>query len=263
MYTFCDKKRESKAMEMAVRIFGDPADYTRDMFLRGGTENLFLEVDGEDVAAMAFMLPFTLGNKKGHYIYGACTSENRRGQGRMTSLLNETDVRGKARGDEFSFLVPASVSLFEFYRQRGYNKPFYCASEKMSVCGNELAELTELSEREFISKRTELLCRENAMCHGLNAIKMAYYDVMSSSGRVLSDGRNMAVCYPENSGLFIKELIAVDNEKEAIINSILKMYGVDFCTVYGPGGKNQKVKGLIKCYSDIPDTEIYGNLLLD
>ena len=263
MYQFCDEKWFELACQMASRIFGDPLDYTQEMFRRAGAENLLLELQDDEIVSMAFLLPFTLMNHCGHYIYAACTNEKYRGQGRMTALLTQAQAEGRKRGDVFSFLLPASDGLFEFYRDRGYTTPYYCGFELVSGADEPAVALRDVTQDQFFALRKKHLIGTGGLCHGESAAAMAYYDVMDSGGHVLTDGENLAVCYPDRTGVFVKELLTNPTGYARMITGVLQRYGQTACTIQSRNCENQYVMGLLKWIAQMEVDEIYGNLLLD
>lgn len=105
--------------------FGDSDEFIRLYFTckYRPEYNSFREERGQVVAALQ-RLPYRM-NFQGRevpvaYVSGACTSPEHRGRGVMAALLGEVHRRMKADGQLFSLLIPASESLFGYYRRFGY-----------------------------------------------------------------------------------------------------------------------------------------------
>lgn len=85
--------------------------------------NTFREEHGQVVAALQ-RLPYTLTFQGAvvpvGYISGACTHPEHRGKGWMGALLAEAHRQMRADGQVFSLLLPASASLFAYYRRFDY-----------------------------------------------------------------------------------------------------------------------------------------------
>lgn len=80
------------------------------------------------VAAMVHMLPgYVVSGRdklKGHYIYAAATHPKFRSRGLMGRLLEEAARVGAARNESFSYLLPSSESLYQYYGRHGYRSYF-------------------------------------------------------------------------------------------------------------------------------------------
>ncbi len=80
------------------------------------------------VAAMLHMLPGAISTRYGpvpaHYIYAAATDPALRAQGLMGELMERAAQVGVARGDHYSFLLPANPALYKYYGKHGY-LPFF------------------------------------------------------------------------------------------------------------------------------------------
>jgi predicted acetyltransferase len=91
-------------------------------------DNCAVYMVDEKVAAMAHMLPAEIatnqGFVKGHYIYAAATGSAHQGKGCMRALLEYADGLGRERGHAYSFLLPSSPSLYDFYARLGYSTFF-------------------------------------------------------------------------------------------------------------------------------------------
>ncbi len=78
-----------------------------------------IRVDGE-IASALFLLPCSIGNYKGKCVYCAMTKYSHRGKGYMRELLDFSYNYCRENGFDFLFLVPAEVSLFEYYAKCGF-----------------------------------------------------------------------------------------------------------------------------------------------
>lgn len=263
MIRFCETQEEyEQAQRLCVSCFNDPPDYVKEVFKRAGRENLLVYLEKGRILSMAFMLPFTLDGRQGHYIYCACTDSEWRGRGLMSQLLEEAVRMGIQRGDEFSFLLPAQESLFAYYRARGYTIPFYCGYRLATAFGSEMTELREAGEEEFYKLRGAYLASVGGLCPGTSASSIAYFDALDCGGKILTDGTSLAVCYPEKT-VFVKELLAAPEHQQSMINALLAYFSVPTCTVQGPSYEDEYVLGLLRWMKEPSSAEIYGNLLLD
>lgn len=77
------------------------------------------ETDGSIVSAL-YLIDCSLGGKSVHYLCGAATLPEYRGNGLMSALIRYALDDAKRRGDRYSLLFPASDSLYGFYEKFGY-----------------------------------------------------------------------------------------------------------------------------------------------
>ena len=106
---------------------------------------------------MLTMLPVSLNDKKGRYIYAVATGERFRRRGLSTMLLNYANKYIKESGEYFSVLVPAEENLFSFYEKRGYttvNCTEKCGYDTLPPIKTEIAEITA---EEYKKRRKEIL----------------------------------------------------------------------------------------------------------
>lgn len=81
-----------------------------------------IKIDGE-IASSLFLLPCKIGKYSGKCVYCAMTKYAYRGKGYMKDLLNFSYDYCKENGSDFLFLVPAEISLFDYYAKCGF-EPF-------------------------------------------------------------------------------------------------------------------------------------------
>lgn len=115
-------------------VFGDTREVTDSFF-----ENAFFadgcfyeSADGKAVSAL-YLLPVTLGDKKGFYLYAAATLPAYRGRGYMGALIKEALHYAKSVAD-FVYLCPAEDSLYDYYRRFGFSQTLYARFEDTADC---------------------------------------------------------------------------------------------------------------------------------
>lgn len=88
----------------------------------------YCAIEKDIVAAALYLVPCTMAAKegliKGHYLYAAATLPQFRGKGIMHALIKYALEEAKKQGDVFSALLPANGSLYDFYKEQGYNEFF-------------------------------------------------------------------------------------------------------------------------------------------
>ena len=105
--------------------FGEPSRQVKFFFNNAfQPQNCLIYLAEGKLAAMVHLLPsWVLWNGRAaqaHYIYAAATKPEYRSNGYMRALLNCAAYIGRRRGDEFSFLLPANRSLYNYYASAGY-----------------------------------------------------------------------------------------------------------------------------------------------
>jgi hypothetical protein len=80
-----------------------------------------IKVNGE-IASSLFLLPCRIGDFKGKCVYCAMTKYAYRGKGYMKQLLDFSYDYCKENNFDFLFLVPAEISLFDYYAKCDFEK---------------------------------------------------------------------------------------------------------------------------------------------
>ena len=92
--------------------FGDTREYILN-FLKKFSEFVYI-LDND---AIMTLLPVTLNDKNGHYIYAVAVDENKRCKGLGKKLIEFA----KEIKEDFLVLVPADEGLFEYYKKLGFS----------------------------------------------------------------------------------------------------------------------------------------------
>ena len=138
------------------QVFGDAPAFSGVVFDDfAGVDNIYVAEEDGALAAILSAVPVTLQDRRGAYYYGLATDPAARGKGVMTGLMQAADGDLKARGVQFTCLVPASESLFGFYEQRGYQKAFPLRRLTRSIkrCLWSHAELDSVTARQLAKLR--------------------------------------------------------------------------------------------------------------
>ena len=106
-------------------VFGDTRAVTDAFFLNAFYPDgcFYKSADGKAVSAL-YLLPVTLCDKKGFYLYAAATLAEYRGAGLMGALIKEA-LHYAASVADFVYLCPAEPSLYEYYRRFGFTQTLY------------------------------------------------------------------------------------------------------------------------------------------
>lgn len=109
--------------------FGDTDRYIKLFFEHQyRPQDALADVEDGEVRSMLFFprYRFRVGVKEASagYICGAATRPEHRSKGLMSALIARAHSEMQRRGDEYSVLIPASKSLYDYYSHFGY-KPFF------------------------------------------------------------------------------------------------------------------------------------------
>lgn len=111
MIKVCDFSDYENIIRIWNSAFGDSREYIMkflDMF------HEFVYVHNDD--AIMTLLPVTLNDKFGHYIYAVAVDKNKRNKGIGKKLIEFA----KEKMQDFLVLVPADRGLFEYYQKFGF-----------------------------------------------------------------------------------------------------------------------------------------------
>ena len=87
--------------------------------LAGEGVMLYAKEEGKTVS-QGLLLPFTIGGRRGYYLYALCTHPAHRGQGYMRTLLLAARERATAEGMDHLILIPATKELGDTYHRQGF-----------------------------------------------------------------------------------------------------------------------------------------------
>lgn len=101
--------------------FGDEPAYIEDCLARfAGAGNVFVYDAGAGPVAVLSAVPCEVDGVPGVYHFALATHPAHRGQGYMGRLMRQACEEAARRGQAFAALIPASQSLFGYYRAHGY-----------------------------------------------------------------------------------------------------------------------------------------------
>ncbi len=108
-------------------------------------ENTFVyEKDGK-IVCTASAIPFTVGDKKGRYIYAVATDVNHRGKG-YASMILEYIINYFSDKVDVVMLRPAEKTLFKFYRKNGFNDEICADVKELKLNGDDIPKIIDFEE---------------------------------------------------------------------------------------------------------------------
>ena len=161
--------------------FGDPASYVDPLFDRYfRPERVVCRFDGQRLTAAMLTVPYTFGAPgpdgrplRGLYLCGLATRPEARRGGIMSSLIETVNARAAAEGFDFTFLIPASEALAEYYRFRKYHPGAFRIFNHYLSVHNFSIELKNENESDYILAESYIEkiseeCLENEMTEIVN-----------------------------------------------------------------------------------------------
>lgn len=108
-------------LDLWGQAFGDgPAYAARCLDVFAGPGNVLVAQHGAVPISMLLMVPCSIGQALGVYLYALATKPGQRGAGAMSALMAYSEGLAARRGAAFSVLIPATTALVGYYQKRGY-----------------------------------------------------------------------------------------------------------------------------------------------
>lgn len=176
------------------------------------------EKDGKLLSAL-YLIDCTLSGSSAHYLCGAATLPEYRGQGIMSALIAYALQDAKQRGDRYSLLLPANESLYGFYTRFGY----------LASCAEKSAVLSTDTEREDGGGSPDLqalqkACRKGNCVLWDDALIRFAADYYGCYGAITAQSENaFAIYLPDGS--FAEVEYALYRDIDAL-KALLKAQGI-------------------------------------
>ena len=214
--------------------FGDTDESINLFFDRVySDEKVLIKIFDDIPVSMLFILElevfFENEYKKCAYIYGVSTLDRYRGKGFSTELINYVNNKY----DFFdTILVPASESLFDFYKLRGYKETFKFKKLEFEVYDNVISEKDIFIEEfnigieslNYKNLRDNRFFRNGYACWDYDYINYAIYENKFLGGKnyniIYKNNNYSVILYAINEILFIKEAVIDDKYLCDILNFI-------------------------------------------
>lgn len=210
-------------------------------------------------------------NKSCKYIYAVATKENHRGKGISSKLMEH--VKSIAdKNDEILVLVPASESLFEFYRKFGFCESFYIfetnySLEKIKPNNNFMFNISELKEEEYLKIRNKAFDNDGYISWDLKHIKYALNLENRFYKKITIKSQDYIIYYYiYNQGLYIIETSLTPDILETVIFYLSKEYIIKNAFVRMKTVENKTNRRFAMLYSRNKiglNKNAYINLVLD
>lgn len=198
--------------------FDDSAEYIR-FFLqnRFSAGRCLLEVqDGRPVAMLHLFGARCFGGAEesalgtAQYVYAAATRPEYRGRGVMARLLAEAEREGERAGCRFTFLLPGSAGLYDYYTRLGYRAAF--SIRKAEVSRTQISAVAEgrhihsggNPDYAEIFRRRALRFRPGVLWNAPE-LRYALDEWRYTGGEILCSGGEYVLCREEAGEVIVRE----------------------------------------------------------
>lgn len=249
-----------KMMKLWKDIFHDSDAYISLVFDNYFNPGLveYIEENGRIISAL-LGVPYEFGCGKdrlrGLYLCGLATDEEFRNRGIMNELIEKINKSAREKGYTFTFLIPSSDALINYYSVRGYINAMYrvedCYTQihdfekdYMSFLSREDDRVKRLKEKYYHSLNASIVSEnDTALQEKITAYIMKAEDEITTFLTLLHSendtnilikenfisGGKIAVAYSSDEKLTGVAFISIDYKKRVVIH---KMYYDDNCSLY-------------------------------
>lgn len=251
---------KKKMMKLWKDIFHDTDAYISLVFNNYFNSELieYYEENGRIISAL-LGVPYEFGcgeNKlRGLYLCGLATDEEFRNKGIMNSLIEKINHRAQEKGYSFTFLIPSSDALINYYSVKGYVNAMYrvedCYTQVhnfekdyMSILCREDDRVRRLKEKYYHSLTAEIFddqkseIRDEIISYIKNAedsvstylcLRHSEKDIDTVINENIISGGKIIVSHSTDGKLTGVAFISIDYRKRVVIS---KVYYDDNCSLY-------------------------------
>lgn len=238
MVSFKHATKEMKPclINAMCECFGDSKENVNYFFdNKFSAENCFVCVkDGAATALLHTMEQKLILNEKiykSSYIYAACTLPQYRNQGYMKKLLKYTEDCLEAKGNCFTFLVPGSLDLVNFYQKAGYQNFFKTKTiflEKDDITKRfyeKPSNSINFSETSVEYLRFSVYNKFNGIMYSDKDIEYAKKFYERFGGKTVYAPKGYAICVPiDDSVLEVKDFTCNSSSLSHIMSEIINCF---------------------------------------
>ena len=261
------------------KSFGDTHEYIQAFFHYFYRDNVLVAVDDKEIVSMAFLLPAFLEVKKQRipatYLYACATREGYRGKGLMADLIEEACRDVCRRGEAGVFLLPATVSLYDYYMKLGFREFFYENREKYipedqpENDGNDVFEIFRISGEIYQDQRSLWLTSDFAVHYPLAHFQFVEQEFQGDSGglyQISKQNNHVGIAFIRKKGdiLEVKELLVNPENLVPLSRFLIRRFDCHNIEISRPGYTERTA--LLKCnkhYEYLYREKGYFNFALD
>ena len=207
------------------RVFGDNEDVIKK-YLERFYQRVLLYREGDEVWGMMSLLPISVKNHTGYYVYAVATDEARRGEGIASKMIEY--AKNICKKDEFLILVPAKESLFEFYKRFAFYE-ISCITKKQKFEPREdtkTLQLMEISPTEFLILRKEFFKHNSFFEWDIDVLNLMH-DCFGTKFLKTVDGKAFIACDVFENMVTVKEMCSDKKDYDVLLASVSRYFGMD------------------------------------
>ena len=218
-----EEKHKEQIMLLWNKAFGDGVNDIQ-RYLVTLFQYILVYEEQDIVKGMLAVLPVTLDDKKGGYIYAVTTDEKFRGQGICRALVEYVK---QSKNYDFLVLVPQNQGLFELYRKMDFKDASASLKKEIQVSGDAENEITieNLTSFEYEAVRNKYFYRIIKWGSEILLFAQEMYDGTFCKVIDEKNEESFAFLYKDGEKVVIKELLSKTPDK--IASEIGGFFGAD------------------------------------
>ncbi len=224
MIEFANKADFPEIISLWHKVFGDSEDVILKYLERFYKRVLVFREEGQ-ILGMLSLLPISIREKMGYYVYAVATAEESRGLGVASRLLEYSE---KLCGNEkFLILVPASASLFDFYKKFDFSE-INCITKKVltSEVGISSLTITPVSPTEILILRKEFFESHDFFEWDIDVLDLMH-DCFGTRFFRIGEKSGFFICDVFENEINIKELCTFDIDEKTALAAVKNYFNVD------------------------------------
>ena len=231
MIRLSENKDREGIIALWQEAFGDSREAV-EIFLdkRSLPQNTLVAEENGKTASMLFLLDgkIKVADKilKAYYLYAAATLKEFRGKGIMAQMLKEAGKLAQDRGVDLICLKPAEKSLYEFYKNHGYNTVFATKFASLKIkssalpgCAENCADVFSARETAFTSS-DRFIWDKDAIEYAINQHK--YY-----GGKVFENCEGYCLYSVDDTACSVKEISFTSQNALKVLSQIASAEQID------------------------------------
>lgn len=226
---------------------------------------VFCAKDDKKIVSALYLVDTVLNGDKAHYLCGASTKPDYRKRGIMAGLIDFALEAAKQDGDKFSVLMPANLSLYEYYAGFGYKtecsvtKRMYSRNELLAFCDCSAEYNCNFEQLQTVSFKNDFLLWNNEY----GEFTRDYYRLYGAG--VIFTNDCFAIFEEENSSAEV--FYAVSADEAVLARRLLENSSAEYFIIIGKAneGSNKEKCGMIKSLDNklkIPNDVFIGITLM-
>lgn len=258
-----------KIKKMWMEIFNDSEQFTDFALSICSEDGIYLLKNENEIVSMTIAgIDVEAYGKKGFYIYGVCTKPQYRGKGYAKQLINYICEEKIGNGYDFSITQPASESLFEFYKNLGFDNITYLRKFNYDIKRSiwQSADFDTVTANRFKTVRNTFAEDEIVNFSDKGYTKFTEY-VYSEGGSTAENGDAYCLYFEEKDKITVRDLFAQNtNSAIRLLQAVRERTGKEVADIelsqnstlfLGEG------KLFPHCVVKNLDKEVYANLMFD